>query len=93
VEKTLTWLGLVLCGLVIATTAVLGVLRLVNGPRTVNYGSGPCKPPRSDTTCVTDHYTGSPVGRPWLIVAGTLSICAGAVGLSLKEHRKSLSAG
>lgn len=92
-ERTLTWLGLVLCGLVIATTTVLGVMRLVNGPRTVTYVSGPCKPPRSDTTCVTNHDTGSPVGRPWLIVAGTLTICAGAVGLSLKEHRESLSAG
>jgi hypothetical protein len=93
VERTLTWLGLVLCGLVIAASAVLGVMRLVNGPRTVNHGSGPCKPPKTETTCVADHYTGSPVGRPWLIVAGTLTICAGAVGLSLKEHRTSLSAG
>ncbi|MDX6216481.1 MAG: hypothetical protein QOG99_2065 [Frankiales bacterium] len=91
-ERTLTWLGLVLCGLIIATTAVLGVMRLVDGPRTLNHVSGPCKPPRSDTTCVTDHYTGSPVGRSWLIVAGTLTICAGAVGVSLKEHRTSLSA-
>ena len=92
-ERTLTRLGLVVCGLIIATTVVLGAMRLVDGPRTLNHVPGPCKPPKSETTCVTDHYTGSPVGRPWLIVAGTLTICAGAVGLSLKEHRKSLSAG
>lgn len=91
-EKRLTWLGLVLCGLVIATTAVLGGIRVVEGPRTVNHDKGPCRPPKPGTTCVHDRYSGSPVGRPWMIVAGTLSICAGAIGLTLLKHREQLSA-
>ena len=90
-EIWLTRLGLALCGLVIATTVVLAGMRLIVGPRTVNHEPGPCKPPEPGTTCVHDRYTGNVVGRPWMIVAGTLSVCAGAIGLSLLEHRKALT--
>jgi hypothetical protein len=86
-----TWLGLGVCGLVIATAGVLGVLRIVDGPRTVNHVR--CLESKNGSTCVHDRYSGSPVSRPWMIVAGTLSICAGAVGLTLLKHRKRLSAG
>ena len=92
-EKGLTWLGIVVCGAVIAATAVLGVLRVVEGSRTLNHDKVRCQPPKTGTTCVHDRYSGSPVTRPWLIVAGTLSLCAGAIGLSLLEHRKRLSGG
>jgi hypothetical protein len=92
VEKRLSWLGIVLCGLVIATTAVLGGIRVVEGPRTVNHDKGRCQPPKTDTTCVHDRYSGSPVSRPWMILAGTLSICAGAIGFTLLKHRRQLNA-
>lgn len=91
-ESWLTWFGLILCALVIATTAVLIGIRLADGPRTVNHDSGRCLPPKTATTCVHDRYSGSPVGRPWMIVLGTLSVCAGAIGLTLLRHRKQLSA-
>jgi hypothetical protein len=93
VEIWLTRLGMVLCGLLIATTVVLVGVRVVAGPRTVNHVSHPCPAPKQSTTCVQDHFTGNLVGRPWMIVLGTLSLCAGAVGLSLREHDKVLTAG
>jgi hypothetical protein len=93
VERRLTSIGIVLCGLVIAASVVLGCIRLVAGPRTVHHDVMTCPPSRVGETCVHDRHTGSVVGRSWLIVAGTLSVCAGAIGMSLLDHRKALSAG
>lgn len=92
-ERWLTWLGLVLCGLVIAATVVLFGIRIVDGPRTLNHERTECTPAKTATTCVHDRYSGSPVGRPWMIVLGTVSVCAGAIGLTLLKHRKQLAAG
>ena len=91
VERWLTRVGLVLCGLVIVTTVVLIGVRVVVGPRTLNHDSGPCTPPKSGSTCITDRYSGNLVGRPWIIVLGTLSVCSVAIGMTLREHLKALS--
>jgi len=92
VEIWLTRLGMLLCGLVIAITVVLVGVRIVAGPRTLNHVSKPCPAPRQDTTCIRDRYTGNVVDRPWMIVLGTLSLCAGAVGISLRQHHRVLTA-
>lgn len=92
-ERRLTLLGIVLCGLVISAFVVLAGIRLAVGPRTVHHDVVACPPSRSGETCVHDRHTGAPVGRSWLIVAGTLSVCAGAIGMSLRDHRKALRAG
>ena len=91
VERWLTWVGLALCGLVIATTVVLIGIRAVAGPRTLNHDR--CTPEPPETSCVHDRYSGSPVGRPWLMVLGTLSVCSGAIGGTLLKHRKTLTSG
>lgn len=92
-ERRLTTLGIVACALVIATTVVLVGMRVVEGPRTLNHDRVQCVPAKTATTCVHDRYSGSPVGRPWMIVLGTLSVCSGAIGLTLIKHRRRLSAG
>jgi hypothetical protein len=89
VERWLTRIGLVLCGLVIAVTVVLLGVRVVAGPRTVHHDR--CGSAGGDTVCVHDRHTGSIVSRPWMILLGTLSLCAGAIGVALREHEASLS--
>ncbi|MCU1601696.1 MAG: hypothetical protein JWO22_2405 [Frankiales bacterium] len=85
-EKILAWLGLAACALVVGATVLLGAVRIAEGSRTLVHVSHSCKPPKATTdTCVTDHYEGSWVARPWLIVGAALSVCAGAIGLSLIE--------
>ncbi|MFN2540223.1 MAG: hypothetical protein ABR549_19005 [Mycobacteriales bacterium] len=91
VERWLTGLGLLLCGLVVAATLVLVAVRIVAGPRTLNHERGPCPPPRSETVCVHDRYSGNVVDRPWMVVFGTLSVCSAAIGLTLVKHRKALT--
>lgn len=84
-EKILAWLGLAVCGLVVGATVLFGAVRIAEGPRTLVHVAHPCKAPKQATTCISDHYEGSWVARPWLIVGITLSICAGAIGITLLE--------
>lgn len=85
-DRWVTRAGLALCGLVVGVSVLLGAVRLAEGPRVLVHVAHPCPPPKADQTCITDHYEGSWVVRPWLIVAITLTVCAGAVGLTLVDH-------
>jgi hypothetical protein len=89
VERWLTKVGLALCGLVVAGTVVLLGVRLVAGPRTVHHDA--CPGSRPPSGCVHDRYSGNVVSRPWMVLFGTLSVCAVAIGAALREHHRALS--